>query len=79
MDLRTGLYDKKKMGRTMMLRTGLVFLLLANLAHWFMRPTAFLGEGMLDGILGVLYGVSFGCLLMSIRMAHKPSADGTGN
>jgi hypothetical protein len=49
------------------IRTGLVFLILANLAKWFLHPSAGLSERFVDGALGLLFGISIGCLLLGLR------------
>ena len=53
-----------------MVRIGLFFLLLANLWPLLMRhvlPTSDFWEGFGDGVRGVLFGVSFGFLLLGLR------------
>jgi hypothetical protein len=51
---------------------GLVFLLLANLAHWRLQPTPQFGQGPVDGAVGLLFGLAFGFLLLSLRRACRP-------
>lgn len=55
-----------------MMRIGLVCLILAGLSRWFLHPTPVLGQGFLDGTTGLLYGLSIGCLLLSLRRTHRP-------
>jgi hypothetical protein len=57
--------------RNTMMRIGLVCLVLANLAHWFLRPSARFGQGLVDGTFGLLMGLSIGCLLMSLRQTES--------
>jgi hypothetical protein len=53
--------------RRNMMSMGMLCLLLANIVHWFLRPTVFLGQGLIDGTFGLLMGVSIGCNLLSLR------------
>ena len=65
MILRKRLKDPK-----VMVRIGAAFLLLANLWPLLTRhllPTSDFWEGFGDGVRGVLFGVSFGFLLLSLR------------
>jgi hypothetical protein len=48
------------------IRIGLMFLILASLSKWFLRPTVELSDGWTDGITGLLYGVSIGFMLLGI-------------
>lgn len=50
-----------------MMRIGLVCLVLANLSHFFLRPGGRLGQDLVDGVFGLLIGLTIGCLLVSIR------------
>jgi hypothetical protein len=49
-----------------LMRTGLLFLIAASLWRWFVHPGAFLPEDLRDGILGLFYGISITCLLLSV-------------
>jgi hypothetical protein len=62
MTLRNRLKD-----HSTLMRIGLVCLLLGNLSHWFLRPTAAFGQDLVDGTFGLLIGISIGCLLASLR------------
>ena len=53
------------------IRIGLVFLILASLAHWFLRPGANLSEDFTDGATGFLYGVSIGCVLLGLELNRR--------
>jgi membrane associated rhomboid family serine protease len=55
-----------------MMRIGLVCMILASLSRWFLHPTPVFGQGLVDGTTGLLYGLSFACLLLSLRRAHRP-------
>ena len=45
--------------------TGFVFLILANVSQIVFRHTPSLGEDLVDGIRGVLFGISIGSLLVA--------------
>lgn len=66
MNLRNRLND----GNTLR-SIGLVSLILASLSRWFLHPTAGFGQGLIDGTTGLLYGVSIGCLLLSLRRTNR--------
>jgi hypothetical protein len=53
------------------LRVGMSFLLLASAGKLFMRPGPMLSQGLLDGILGALYGMAIGWLLLSVRQRRR--------
>lgn len=50
-----------------MWRIGAASLLVASLAHWFLHPAGRAAQDLTDGIVGVLYGVAIGAMLMSLR------------
>ena len=41
---------------------GGVSALLAALASRFLRPNAYYGDGVTDGVTGLLFGIAIGCL-----------------
>ena len=49
------------------IRVGLVFLILANAVGFFGPRTHLLSERWVDGIRGLLLGLSIGLLLLSLR------------
>ncbi len=57
--------------RSTLMRIGLVCLLLGNLSHWFLHPTAAFGQGLVDATFGLLIGISIGCLLASLRRTER--------
>lgn len=57
-----------------LMRIGLIFLLAASLWRWFVEPNAFLPEGLRDGILGLLFGISITCLLLSVIRRRSGSS-----
>ena len=74
MNLRQRLKDPKTM-----MRIGMTFLILASFSRWFLHPGPGLSEGWVDGVTGLLYGVSIASLLGSIRRkAGQASATGAG-
>lgn len=48
------------------IQTGMVFLILASLSKWFLQPGAGLSDQWSDGVVGLLYGISIGFLLLGI-------------
>ncbi len=46
---------------------GMTFLVVAMLAQRFMHPTAAIGEGATDAMKGLLFGLSIGFNLLSVR------------
>jgi hypothetical protein len=57
--------------RSSLMRIGLVCLLLGNVSHWFLHPTATFGQGLVDATFGLLMGISIGCILASLRRAVR--------
>ena len=60
------------------IRVGLLLLIAASLWRWLVHPGARLSSNLVDGIAGVLYGVSIGCLLTGIRKNALRGAGGSG-
>lgn len=48
------------------LKLGYAALIVAFLSRWWLRPIAHLGEEWIDGIMGLLYGVAIGALLLGV-------------
>ena len=48
------------------IRIGLVFLVLASLWNWFVNRSGHKSSDVVDGVRGLLYGVSIGCMLLGI-------------
>jgi ABC-type multidrug transport system permease subunit len=48
------------------LSAGLIFLGIASLAKWFLQPASGLPEDWTDGVVGLLYGISIGLMLLGI-------------
>jgi hypothetical protein len=67
------LKDRLKDRNTMM-RVGLLCLLAANLVHWFLRPSGRLAQDVVDGVFGLLIGLTIGCLLVSFRLTDRRDA-----
>ena len=49
------------------IRIGLVFLILASLSRWTLQPVGGLSEPWADAVIGLLYGVSIGLMLIGVR------------
>ena len=55
---------------------GMFFLLFATAATWFLHPTAHFGDGITDGVKGLLDGLAIGFMLLSAyRRSHAKSSD----
>ena len=50
---------------------GLWCLLLGNALHLLVHPAAPVAQNLVDGVFGVLFGVSIGCLLLSLRRTDR--------
>jgi len=60
---------------TPMIRLGLVFLILASAARWFLHPASASGKDLADGVTGLLFGLAIGCVLLGIwRARRRPAA-----
>jgi hypothetical protein len=67
---------KDRLGhRNTMMRIGFACLLAGNLVHWFLRPGSRLGQDLVDGVFGLLIGLTIGCLLVSLRLPDRPGPD----
>jgi hypothetical protein len=58
----------------MLFRIGMLALLLGIALMWGDRATAALPSGLLDGVRGLLAGISIGCLLLAMRLRHRGSS-----
>jgi len=54
-----------------LMRIGMACLWLGSLSHWFLHPTTHYGQSLVDGVFGVLFGVSIGSLLLSLRLSGR--------
>ena len=59
----------------LLIRIGAACMLLANASLWFLRPADDFWRGFVDGAAGVLFGVSFGCLLYAARLISRRRSD----
>lgn len=66
MSLRDRLHDP-----SVLLRLGMLFLLLASAAHWFLHPAGSLGRELGDGVTGLLFGLSIALNLQAVRLARR--------
>jgi hypothetical protein len=64
------LKDRLK-NRKSLMQIGLVFLILGNVTHFLVRPTATPARDVVDGVFGLLIGLSIGCLLLSLRRTER--------
>ncbi len=56
-----------RLNTNVLIRIGLVFLILASLWKLFLHPSGNLSADLIDRGTGLLYGVSFGCLLLGLK------------
>ena len=74
MTLRTRLKEP-----SVLIRIGLVFLIFASLSLRFFHPSIHFSDRVTDGVTGLLYGVSIGCMLLGVRLnARRRSGTHTG-
>jgi hypothetical protein len=64
------------MSSTGLMRIGMASLLLGYLVHYFIRPSALLGQDLADGAFGVLLGVAIATLLLSVRRGGRQCSRG---
>lgn len=67
--------SKRKVSRTV--AAGLFLQVLANLTRWGLHPTGHISANTLHGIVGLLYGVSIGLLLVGVRRHARQGESGT--
>lgn len=60
-----------------LMRIGPVCMALGLLSERFVHPSSHLSADFIDGMTGLLFGVSIACLLMSIRLKGRPRAGTT--
>jgi hypothetical protein len=53
------------------LQIGLIFLILANATHFLVRPAGTPARDVVDGIFGLLIGISITLLLLSLRRRER--------
>lgn len=62
-----------------LIRIGLVFLILANLAKWLLPRTGWVPTDLLDAVTGLLFGISIAALLLGLsRKRSTPHATPRG-
>ena len=66
---------RNRMKERNLMLTGMAFLAIANLSRWLLRLTAGFGQDLLDGTYGVLFGVSIGCLLLSLWLRRRRNSE----
>ena len=60
--------------RESMRQIGLVCFVLAQVTHFLIRPASTPARDLVDGIFGLLLGISIGLLLLSLRRRRESSA-----
>jgi hypothetical protein len=66
MFLKNRLKDRKTL-----MNVGLVCFILGQATHWFLRPTDRFAQDLVDGVFGLLIGLSIGLLLLSRRRRER--------
>ncbi|MEP7027217.1 MAG: hypothetical protein ABI960_01355 [Candidatus Eisenbacteria bacterium] len=56
------------------MNVGLVFLLVASAGRYFLRPGGRISADMLDGVLGLAYGIAIGAMLWSLVQRRRRSS-----
>ena len=62
--------DKRPLAR--MLTAGFVFLIPASVSNWYLHNHTGLGDGLTDGITGLLYGITITCFIIGLAAARRP-------
>jgi hypothetical protein len=70
-----GLRDRFRDPDTLM-RFGMATLIVANVARYLLHPTPVIGEDLIDGAVGFLFGVAIGTLLLSVWRRGRGCARG---
>ena len=59
---------------SVLIRIGAACLLFASLSRWFLHPESGVLRDLSDGVMGLLYGVEIGSLLMAVRIIARRKA-----
>jgi hypothetical protein len=62
---------RDRFNRNPLMSIGMLSLLFGNLAHSFLHPTAHFGQSLIDGVFGLLIGISIACNLASLRRTAR--------
>jgi hypothetical protein len=68
------LFRQRKLDTRAIFQLGSVFLIVASLWKWFARPNPFLSQNAVDGIGGLLYGLTIGCYLWALSRRARGTA-----
>ncbi|MBV9075740.1 MAG: hypothetical protein JOZ10_19115 [Acidobacteria bacterium] len=66
---------KENRNPKLVLQAGLWTFVLAGFLNMFLHPTARVGDGVIDGVKGLCYGLSFGLLLLSLLLRRKGASN----
>jgi hypothetical protein len=59
------------LGPNPMRTVGLMALILAGLSRWLLHPNLIFGPNLIDATIGLFYGISISCLLLSLRRTSR--------
>jgi len=62
--------NRLQMGR--MLTAGYVFLIPASVSNWYLHNHTQVGDGIADGVTGLLYGITIACFVAGLAAARRP-------
>jgi hypothetical protein len=65
------IFRTRLLGSNPMRTVGLIALILASLSRWLLHPSPILGANLIDATIGLFYGVSITCLLLSLRRTGR--------
>ena len=65
------IFRSRLLGPNPMRTVGLIALILASLSRWLLHPNQSLGPDLIDATIGLFYGISISCLLLSLRRTGR--------
>jgi hypothetical protein len=68
----------KSLKPDVMIRVGFVFMILGSLWRLLVHPNSFFTQNLIDGVMGLLYGICIGFLLVGIWRKNRASSTSAG-
>ncbi|HVT04523.1 MAG TPA: hypothetical protein VHL58_14240 [Thermoanaerobaculia bacterium] len=62
-----------------LIRIGMGCILIFNVTHWCVHPTAIFWRDVVDGVSGAVLGIAIGTLLLAARMNGRRRRRGIGD